>query len=48
LKEGTKSDIDESIERIVLYSEKKVSDRTNIIIAANSFLFMPLITSLTS
>ena len=45
MEEGTKPNIDQSVERIVLNSDKKVSDRTNIIIGANSFLFVPLVQS---
>jgi hypothetical protein len=48
LTEKSGFDLNESLERIVLHSEKKMSDRTNIIIAANSFLFMPFATLLTS
>lgn len=46
--EKNKSEPDNSVENFVLYSVKQLSDRTNIIIAANSFLFMPFATLLTS
>ena len=37
-----------SLEKLVLDTEKKTSDRTNIIIAANSFLLLPFATLVTS
>ena len=38
----------ETLERILLYAEKQVSDRTNIIIAANGLLLQPFVMSFTS
>jgi len=47
LTEKSESDLNASKE-LVLTLEKQASDRTNIIIAANSFLFLPFATLVTS
>ena len=45
----TKTEVDERLlYNLVVRSEKEISDRTNIIIAANSFLLLPLTNTLTS
>ncbi len=38
----------ENEQQMLLSSEKEISDRTNIIIAANSFLLLPFVSTLTS